>query len=265
MMDSNKTLFELDGISVRFGGLNAVSNVSFSVEKGEIYGLIGPNGAGKTTIFNTITGSIIPVEGDIRLQGKSLLRLRPDQIARNGISRTFQNIRLFPKMTVAENVAIGLHCTPAYTRLEAMLGLPKVKREDQRIKEKVDSLLETFGLTDYCMQQAGNLAYGLQRKLEIARALATSPTLLLLDEPAAGMNNDECGELENLLRRIRSEFDTTMIIIEHHIDLVVGLCDRICVLNLGKVLKIDKPAVIQADEEVIRSYLGSRREENHGL
>lgn len=264
MTDANETLFELNGISVRFGGLNAVSGVSLSVKKGEIYGLIGPNGAGKTTIFNSITGSITPVEGDILLQGKSLLRLRPDQIARAGISRTFQNIRLFPKMTVAENVAIGLHCTPAYTRLEAMLGLPKVKREDRRVEEKVNSLLETFGLTGYRTQQAGNLAYGLQRKLEIARALATSPKLLLLDEPAAGMNNDECGELENLLRGIRTEFNVTMIVIEHHIDLVVGLCDRICVLNLGKVLKIDKPVAIQTDEEVIRSYLGNRREENYG-
>lgn len=264
MTELKEPLFELSGISVRFGGLNAVSDVSFSIQKGEIYGLIGPNGAGKTTIFNAITGSIVPAEGDVLLQGKSLLCLRPDQIARAGISRTFQNIRLFPKMTVSENIAIGLHCTPAYTRLEAMLGLPKVKREERKIEQKVEALLETFGLTGYRTQQAGNLAYGLQRKLEIARALATAPKLLLLDEPAAGMNNDECGELEHLLRGIQTDFNVTMIIIEHHIDLVVGLCDRICVLNLGKVLKIDKPAAIQTDEEVIRSYLGSRREENHG-
>ncbi len=262
MADTQKTLFEVKDVSVQFGGLRASDHVSFDVKEGEIFGLIGPNGAGKTTIFNVITGSIVPVEGDIILDGKSLLKMSPDKIARSGISRTFQNIRLFPKMTVAENVAIGYHCKPMYSRLEAMLGLPSVRRAEEEVKRKVADMLAIFGLTEYADMRAGNLAYGLQRKLEIARALATSPKLLLLDEPAAGMNNDECIELSKLLRQIQKQFKVTIIIIEHHIDLVVDLCDRICVLNLGKVLKIDVPHVIQNDEEVIQSYLGSRKEQS---
>lgn len=263
MPDSQQTLFEVKDVSVQFGGLKASDHVSFSVKKGEVFGLIGPNGAGKTTMFNAITGSITPTEGDIFLDGKSILNMSSDKIARFGISRTFQNIRLFPKMTVSENVAIGFHCTPMYSRLEALLGLPKVRRAEQEVDCKVADMLKTFGLTQYANMRAGNLAYGLQRKLEIARALATSPKLLLLDEPAAGMNNDECTELSVLLREVHSRFDVTIILIEHHIDFVLGLCDRICVLNLGKVLKTDVPQVIQNDEDVIRSYLGSRREQDN--
>lgn len=257
---SDKVLFELKDISVQFGGLRASDHVSFQVKEGEIFGLIGPNGAGKTTIFNVITGNVTPVEGDVLLDGKSLLSMAPDKIARTGISRTFQNIRLFPKMTVAENISIGFHCVPMYSRLEALLGLPSVRRAEREVNRKVDEMLEIFGLTQYANMRAGNLAYGLQRKLEIARALATSPKLLLLDEPAAGMNNDECVELDKLLRQVQERFKVTMIVIEHHIDLVFGLCDRICVLNLGKVLKTDIPENIQNDEQVIQSYLGSRME-----
>lgn len=259
-MFNTSTIFSVKNISVEFGGLKALSDVSFSVHKGEIFGIIGPNGAGKTTLFNVISGSIIPEKGDVLLDGCSLIGKRPDVIARLGVSRTFQNIRLFPKMTVAENVAIGLHSVPSYSRLEAMLGLPKVRKADKEIEQKVNSLIELFGLTEYKNQLAGNLAYGLQRKLEIARALATSPKIILLDEPAAGLNNDECIELAKLLRRIQTDFDVTILLIEHHIDFVVDICERICVLNLGKVLKIDIPVKIQRDEEVIRSYLGNRRE-----
>lgn len=262
MTDSQQMLFEVRDISVQFGGLKASDHVSFDVRKGEIFGLIGPNGAGKTTIFNVITGSITPSEGAISLDGKSLLNMSPDKIARSGISRTFQNIRLFPKMTVSENVAIGFHCTPMYSRLEALLGLPSVRRAERAVDCKVADMLHIFGLTQYADMRAGNLAYGLQRKLEIARALATGPKLLLLDEPAAGMNNDECVELAGLLREIHSRFDVAIILIEHHIDFVLGLCDRICVLNLGKVLKIDVPQIIQNDADVIKSYLGSRREQS---
>ena len=257
---SDNVLFELKDITVQFGGLRASDHVSFDVKEGEIFGLIGPNGAGKTTIFNVITGSITPVEGDILLEGKSLRGKSPDKIARSGISRTFQNIRLFPKMSVAENVAIGFHCTPMYSRLEALLGLPKVRRAEKEVERRVAEMLQIFGLTEYADMRAGNLAYGLQRKLEIARALATSPKLLLLDEPAAGMNNDECLELAKLLREVQERFHVTIVIIEHHIDLVFDLCNRICVLNLGKVLKTDAPVNIQNDEKVIQSYLGSRME-----
>ena len=256
---SDKVLFELKDISVQFGGLRASDHVSFDVKEGEIFGLIGPNGAGKTTIFNVITGNVAPVEGDVLLDGKSLLNLSPDKIARTGISRTFQNIRLFPKMSVAENISIGFHCVPMYSRLEAMLGLPSVRKAEKEVSQKVAEMMEIFGLTQYADMRAGNLAYGLQRKLEIARALATSPKLLLLDEPAAGMNNDECNELVELLLQIYRNNALTIILIEHHIEFVLKLCSKIYVLNLGQLLAQGTPEEIQSNPEVIKAYLGERR------
>ena len=183
----------------------------------------------------------------------------PDQISHMGISRTFQNIRIFPKMTVLENVCLPLHSQPTYNIFAAFLGLPSTKREDKRIKEEAMSFLERLGIAEYQEYQAGTLAYGLQRRLEIARALAAHPTLLLLDEPAAGMNNDECNELVELLRSIHRDYHLTVMLIEHHIDVVLNLCDRIYVLNLGKLLTEGTPSEIQSNPDVIRAYLGERR------
>ncbi|MDL2327223.1 ABC transporter ATP-binding protein [Ruminococcaceae bacterium OttesenSCG-928-A11] len=259
-MGENKIALEVREMSVRFGGLLANDSVSFKVEEGAFYGLIGPNGAGKTTVFNTITGSVAPTEGDILFCGDSLLKKRPDQIAAMGISRTFQNIRLFSQMTAQENVEIGMHTRPKYSRLSAALGLPIVRRTEREVRQKAAELLERLNLLPYQDMKAGNLPYGIQRKLEIARALATQPRLLLLDEPAAGMNNDECGELVNLLTRIHKDFGLTIVLIEHHMDVVVELCDRICVLNLGKVLTEDAPRQVQDDPRVIAAYLGNRRQ-----
>ena len=260
MMESSKTAVEVRNITIQFGELKANHDVSFSVKDKEFFGLIGPNGAGKTTMFNAMTGGVVPTEGEILFGGTSVLKKRPDQICHIGISRTYQNIRLFSQMTVEENVEIGIHAIPQYSRLAAFLGLPVVRRKERESKEQAGALLERFGLLQYKDMKAGSLPYALQRKLEIARALATKPKFLLLDEPAAGMNNDECNELVELLRKVHKDFDLTTILIEHHIDLVVDLCDRLCVLNLGEVLAMGTPESIQANPEVIKAYLGDRRQ-----
>lgn len=246
-------------LCIQFGELKAVNNVNFTVQQGEFFGLIGPNGAGKTTCFNAMTGGIPNATGEILFDGKSVMKKRPGDICRMGINRTYQNIRLFPKMSVRENVEIGLHADPQYSRLAAMLNLPIVRRVERECHEKAHALLERFGLDQHSEMVAGNLPYGLQRKLEIARALATNPKFLLLDEPAAGMNNDECNELVELLRKTHEDFKLTTILIEHHMDLVVSLCDRICVLNVGEVLAEGKPNEIQNNPDVIKAYLGNRR------
>ncbi len=263
MSVENHTAIEVRNVTIQFGSLKANSNVSFSVKRGELFGLIGPNGAGKTTMFNAMTGSVLPVQGDILFDGKSVLRKRADEICKMGISRTYQNIRLFPQMTVEENVEIGLHAVPKYSRFAAFLGLPVVKRAEQETKQQAGELLERFGLLEKRNMKAGSLPYAMQRKLEIARALATSPKFLLLDEPAAGMNNDECNELVSLLQKTHQDFGLTTLLIEHHMDLVASLCDRLCVLNLGEVLRQGPPAQVQKDPEVIRAYLGDRRQMRH--
>ena len=257
---ADKTLFELKDISVQFGGLRASDHVSFDVKEGEIFGLIGPNGAGKTTIFNVITGSITPVEGDILLDGKSLLKLSPDKIARSGISRTFQNIRLFPKMSVAENIAIGFHCTPMYSRLEALLGLPSGGRAEKEVQRKTAEMLEIFGLTEYAGMRAGNLAYGLQRKLEIARAIATGAKILLLDEPAAGMNPTETAELMEAITLIRTRFGVSILLIEHDMSLVMSICERLIVIDYGQIIAAGTPYEVANDPKVIGAYLGQDEE-----
>lgn len=258
-MTSQMPMLDVSHMSIAFGGLRAIEDVSVRVDENEFVGLIGPNGAGKTTFFNSITGYIKPSEGKILFNGENLVRKPPSKIANYGISRTFQNIRLFPKMTVLDNVSIPMHSTPKYSVWAAMLGLPSVKRVQIDTERRALEFLSIMGLVEHKDRQAGTLPYGLQRRLEIARALAASPKLLLLDEPAAGMNNDECNELIELLRGIYKTFNLTVVMIEHHIDIVMKLCSRIYVLNLGQVLAEGTPKQIQTDPRVIKAYLGERR------
>lgn len=258
-MTSQTPILDVSHMSIAFGGLRALEDVSVQVNENEFVGLIGPNGAGKTTFLNSITGYIRPSEGKILFNGENLVRKPPSKIANYGISRTFQNIRLFPKMTVLDNVSIPMHSTPKYSVWAAMLGLPSVKRVQIDTEKRALEFLSIMGLVEHKDRQAGTLPYGLQRRLEIARALAASPKLLLLDEPAAGMNNDECNELIELLRGIYKTFNLTVVMIEHHIDIVMKLCSRIYVLNLGKVLAEGTPKQIQTDPQVIKAYLGERR------
>lgn len=258
-MIETKDVLQIKNLLITFGGLKAIDDISVHVEEGDFLGVIGPNGAGKTTFFNSITGNVKPAAGSIDFCGESLLGRAPDKISHLGISRTFQNIRIFPQMTVLENVCIPLHSKPQYGIVAAMLGLPSVKKKDKLLQEEALGYLESFGILEYKDQKAGSLPYGLQRRLEIARALAAHPKLLLLDEPAAGMNNDECEELIRLLRGIHEKYQLTVILIEHHLDVVFKLCNRIYVFNLGKLLAEGTPSEIQSNPEVISAYLGERR------
>ena len=262
-MGQQMSLLKIDHLSVVFGGLHALDDISIYIDEGEFVGLIGPNGAGKSTFFNCVTGYVPPTEGSIAMNGKTFRNMSPAKVSREGISRTFQNIRIFPRMSVSENVCVPMHSRPNYSIFTAMLGLPVVKRSRAQVEERANDLLNMLGLLEYRDRQAGTLAYGLQRRLEIARALATSPKLLLLDEPAAGMNNDEVNELMALLREIKAKYDLTIILIEHDIDMVLQLCPRIYVLNLGKILTDGTPEEIQNDPRVISAYLGNRRQQ-HG-
>ena len=259
-MPVNKdTILNIRDLTIKFGGLVAVDNVSVNVSKGDFIGIIGPNGAGKTTVFNAITGNLVPTAGSVDFEGNSLLKKDPARISHLGISRTFQNIRIFPKMTALENVSLPIHSKPNYNVFSAMLGLPYTKRRDQAIREEAMSYLEELGIGEYYAHQAGALSYGLQRRLEIARALAAHPRLLLLDEPAAGMNNNECAELVGMLNDMQKKYGLTIILIEHHVDFVLELCNRIYVLHLGKLLAEGTSREIQSNPDVIRAYLGERR------
>ena len=234
----------------------AVKNVSFSVEKDEIIGLIGPNGAGKTTIFNLITGVYDATEGKIIFQGRDITGENPVTIVKSGIARTFQNIRLFNKLSVLENIRTVLFRKADYNLANALLRTPKVVRIEKKLCDKSLEFLEVVGLTDYINNRADSLPYGLQRKLEIARALALEPKLLLLDEPAAGMNPDECLDLIELITRIKKEYNLTIIMIEHHMDVVMELCPRIVVINFGEKLMEGSKEEVQNDPRVLKAYLG---------
>lgn len=253
---ANSAILEVQALTRRFGGLVAVNEVSFAVESQEIFGLIGPNGAGKTTLFNLITGLIPPSEGKVSCQGESLAQCRPHQIAAKGIARTFQNLRLFGNLSVLENVAIAQHLHYQTPLLQTILGLPPTAQEERATERKSMELLALMGLDNKAEQLAHNLAYGDQRRLEIARALALNPKLLLLDEPAAGMNPSEKGALSQLIRQIRRDFNLTIIVIEHHVPLVMGLCDRIAVLDFGQLIALGPPEIVRSDPAVIEAYLG---------
>ena len=249
-------ILEVKSIGISFGGLRAVDDFSISIEQNELYGLIGPNGAGKTTIFNMLTGVYKPGSGYIRLDGKNIAGKSCIEINREGVARTFQNIRLFSQLTVLDNVKAGLHNHHPYSTLEGILRLPRFWKMEAEMNARAMELLEVFGLEGYAGVLASNLPYGMQRKLEIARAMATGPKLLLLDEPAAGMNPNETAELMDTIRLVRDRFNMSILLIEHDMKLVSGICERLTVLNFGRVLKQGKTAEVLHDPEVIKAYLG---------
>lgn len=249
-------LLDVKNLGISFGGLRAVDSFDLSIQKEQLYGLIGPNGAGKTTVFNLLTGVYKPDTGKVILDGTDITGKKIIEINRDGIARTFQNIRLFKELTVLENVKVGLHNHHSYSTIEGILRLPRYRKVEREMDEKGMELLKVFGLENEAQVKASNLPYGKQRKLEIARALATDPRLLLLDEPAAGMNPNETGELMDTIRFVRDEFHMTILLIEHDMKLVSGICEKLTVLNFGEVLAQGDTASVLNDPQVITAYLG---------
>ena len=249
-------ILKLDNLTMRFGGLAAVSELSIEVARDSIVGLIGPNGAGKTTVFNMITGFYRPTQGSVQFDGQEITGMHPHMICRAGISRTFQNIRLFYNETVLENVMIGCHVRRKSKWWSAPLGLPSFKEEEESIRVKSLDLLDSVGLADCAHEKSGSLPYGAQRRLEIARALATEPKFLLLDEPAAGMNPQESQELMAFIRDVQKRFGLTILLIEHDMKVVMGVCEYIWVLDYGVKIAEGGPEAIQSNQKVIVAYLG---------
>lgn len=249
-------MLEVTKLGISFGGLRAVDELSMKIEKGGLVGLIGPNGAGKTTAFNMLTGVYRPTDGGIRLDGQNLVGKKPHEICKIGVARTFQNIRLFPKLTVLDNVKVGLHNQVTYNLVESMLHLGSYRKKEQEMDRRALEILRVFDLDREAGNLAANLPYGKQRKLEIARALATDPKLLLLDEPAAGMNPNETGELMDTIRLVREKYGVTILLIEHDMKLVQGICEYLYVLNFGKLLAEGTPKEVLSDPAVIKAYLG---------
>ncbi len=249
-------MLEVKNLGISFGGLRAVDGFALTIEKGQLYGLIGPNGAGKTTVFNLLTGVYKPNEGIITLDGKDITGKKTIEINKEGIARTFQNIRLFKNMSVLDNVKVGLHNKHHYSTVEGILRLPNYRKVEKEMNERAMELLSVFGLDGQADYLSSNLPYGKQRKLEIARALATEPKLLLLDEPAAGMNPNETQELMDTIHFVRDKFDMTILLIEHDMKLVSGICERLTVLNFGQVLTEGPTGEVLNDPRVITAYLG---------
>ncbi len=249
-------VLDVKNLGISFGGLRAVDSLDLKIEKGQLYGLIGPNGAGKTTIFNMLTGVYKPTDGKILLNGQDITGKSTIEINKAGIARTFQNIRLFKDLTVLDNVKVGLHNNHPYSTLAGIFRTPSYRKVEKEMDEKALELLKVFDLDKEADYKASNLPYGKQRKLEIARALATDPKLLLLDEPAAGMNPNETGELMDNIKLVRDRFDMTVLLIEHDMKLVSGICDELTVLNFGQCLAQGKTKSVLSDPKVIVAYLG---------
>jgi branched-chain amino acid transport system ATP-binding protein len=254
---AGEALFRASKLSVGFGGLLAVDRLDLEIRPGEIFGLIGPNGAGKTTCFNLFTGQVRPSSGEIRFRGHDLAGLRPSRINRLGLARTFQNIRLFEELSLLENVLAGFHGGLQSNFLAAVLRLPGYVRQEKAMYARAQELLDMVGLKELAQERAGGLAYGRQRLLEIARALATGPRLLLLDEPAAGMNARETAALAELVRRLRDEMGVAILLIEHDMRFVMNLCERIMVLDQGRTIALGAPREVQMNKAVIEAYLGA--------
>ncbi|NCB29039.1 MAG: ABC transporter ATP-binding protein [Clostridia bacterium] len=249
-------MLEVTSLGISFGGLRAVDELSMNIEKGGLVGLIGPNGAGKTTAFNMLTGVYRPTDGGIRLDGQNLVGKKPHEISRLGVARTFQNIRLFPGLSVLDNVKVGLHNQISYSLAASLFHFGSYRRKERRMDKRALEILKVFDLDGVADYKASNLPYGKQRKLEIARALATDPKLLLLDEPAAGMNPQETGELMETIQLVREKFGVTILLIEHDMKLVSGICEYLYVLNFGRLLAQGTPAEVLRNPEVVTAYLG---------
>jgi branched-chain amino acid transport system ATP-binding protein len=255
---TNGNILAINGLTKLFGGLRAVSDFGMAVPEGRLYGLIGPNGAGKTTVFNMITGLYPPTEGRIFFDGQDLVGVDSHRITRSGVARTFQNIRLFQNLTVLDNVRVAYHTHAGYSMVECVVRLGRFRRQERSLSERAQDLLAVFGLQDRQLEVARNLPYGEQRRLEIARALAAQPRLLLLDEPAAGMNPTETESLMELIHFIRDRFGLTIVLIEHQMRVVMGICEWITVMDFGQVIARGTPREIQSNDRVIEAYLGKR-------
>jgi len=253
---SMSAILKVDNVTMRFGGVVAIDKLSFEVKKGSIYGLIGPNGAGKTTIFNIITGNLKPTKGKIYLDGEDITGIKPNKAVFKGVARTFQNIRLFKSMSVLENILIGFDAAAKYSYFEAILRLPRFFKYEKEIKQKAYELMKIFNIEQFANLNASALSYGNQRKVEIARALATNPKLLLLDEPAAGMNPKETKELSEIIHKIKKEFNLSILLIEHDMKFVNAMCEKLTVLDYGEKIFEGKPSDAIVDKRVIAAYLG---------
>jgi branched-chain amino acid transport system ATP-binding protein len=252
-------LLEVHNLGIRFGGLQAVDSFHYTLKKGELGGIIGPNGAGKTTIFNMLTGIYVPTTGEIVFQGKNMVGRSIHDFTAQGIARTFQNIRLFKDLSVIDNIKIAKHMWIKYSLFDTLLRKEVVRRREDELEEECMTLLDRLSLIPYARQKASSLPYGMQRRLEIARALATSPALLLLDEPAAGMNPQEIGQLAKMILWIRDEFKLTILLIEHHMQLVMNICEHVTVVNFGRLIAEGPPEKVKINPLVIEAYLGKGR------